>query len=96
MTKSSRLLYSSSFIITAPGFLWPLWPLCVVGILIAAFSGRWFFATLVGLLIDIAWGAPAGVLQYVYFPFTALALLGALAYWFFSGYFLDRTPPGTL
>ncbi len=96
MSRSSRLIYALSFIIAVAGLLLPLWPLCVAGILIAALSGRWLFAAFVGLLIDIAWGAPAGMLHYLYFPFTALALLGALAHWFFAGYFLDRTPTDTL
>jgi len=96
MSTSSRLIYVLSFIIAAAGFLWSLWPVCIIGILIAALSGRWIFAVAVGILIDSAWGPPAGILHYLFFPFTALALVGALAYWFLSGYFLDRTPTDTL
>ena len=96
MTRTSQLIYALSFIIASTGFLLSWWPLCAAGILIAALSGRWLFAALVGILIDTAWGAPQGVLHYLYFPFTLLALLAALGYYFLSGYFLDRTPPDTL
>lgn len=89
-------MYALSFVITAMGFLLPLWPLCVVGISISALSGRWIFAVFMALLIDLAWGAPFGVLQYVYFPFTALALALAAGRYFLSGYFLDRAAPDTL
>jgi cell shape-determining protein MreD len=96
MTRTSRVLYALSFIIAAAGFLLPLWPLCVVGILIAALSGRWIFAFVLGLLIDVAWGVPVGILHFLYFPFTLLALVGALIYYFSKNYFLDRTPTDTL
>ena len=87
MTRISRLIYALSFIIASAGLFVPLWPLCVAGILIAA---------LMGMLIDVAWGTPAGILHYLYFPFTLLALVAGLAHYVMSGYFLDRTPPDTL
>ena len=96
MNRTSRLIYAESFVIVGAGFLVPLWPLCACGILLAALSGRWVFATAEGLLIDIAWGAPGGLLHYVYFPFTVVALVAALMYMAFSSYFVDRTPTDTL
>lgn len=96
MSRSSQLVYALSFVIAASGFLLPLWPLCIVGILIAALSGRWVFAILTGLLIDLAWGAPQGALHYVYMPFMLVAVGAALARYFFAGYFLDRSPSDTL
>lgn len=74
----------------------PLWPLCVLGIAIAALSGRWVFAVCMGLLIDLAWGVPQGALHVLYVPFTLLAVALALARYFFAGYFLDRATPDTL
>lgn len=96
MNRSSRLIYALVFAIAGAGFLLPLWPLCVLGILIASLSGRWLFGAVIGLLIDIAWGPPVGVLHYLYFPFTLLAVVSGLLYIVLSGYFLDRTPPDTL
>jgi hypothetical protein len=96
MTQTSRLIYALSFIIAGAGFLLPFWPLCIVGVLIAALSGRFIFAIFMGLLLDVAWGAPVGILHYIYFPFTILALVGALLQRLSGKYFLDRTPPDTL
>jgi len=96
MSKNSRLIYALSFVIVSVGFFVPLWPLVIVGILIAALSGRWMFATFMGLLIDVAWGPPSGVLHLVYVPFTLVALGAALLSMLLGGYFLDRTPPDTL
>jgi len=96
MSRSSQLIYALSFVIAASGFFLPFWPLCIVGILIAALSGRWVFAILTGLLIDLAWGAPQGVLALVYVPFTLVGVAAALLRHFFAGYFLDRSPSDTL
>ncbi len=92
MTQSSRLVYAIAFLLAAAGFLLPLWPLCVVGILLAALSGRWLFGTIVGLLVDVAWGAPTGALHYLFFPFTLIAVLGALARAWGSAYVMDKNP----
>ncbi len=70
----------------------PLWPLSVLGTVIAALSGRWIFAVLMGLLLDIAWGAPTGALGFVFFPFTIVALLCVVARYWGGHYFLDKNP----
>lgn len=96
MSRTNQLIYALSFVIAAGGFFLPFWPLCIVGILIAALSGRWIFAILTGLLIDLAWGAPQGVWALVYAPFTLVAVVAALARHALAGYFLDRSPSDTL
>ncbi len=96
MTTSSRYIYALSFAIAAVGFLLPFWPLCVIGVLIAGLSGRYFFAILVGLLLDLGSGVPTGWLHYIFVPFTVLAAIAALLRVFGAAYFLDKTPPGTL
>lgn len=90
MTSSSRWIYAVSFLLASAGFLLPLWPLSVLGVLLCALSGRFAFGLLMGLLLDLAWGAPTGTAQYLFFPFVALALVGVLARYFGSRYFLDR------
>ena len=92
MTQSSRWIYAITFLLAAAGVLLPFWPLSVVGILIAALSGRWIFAVLVALLVDLAWGAPTGTLHFLYFPFTLLALAAAAARMWGGRYFLDKHP----
>jgi hypothetical protein len=96
MDLSSRYIYALSFAIAAVGFLLPFWPLCVIGILIAALSGRYYFAIPMALLLDLGSGVPTGFLYYVFVPFTVLAVAASLLRLFAGAYFLDKTPPGTL
>jgi hypothetical protein len=90
MTQSSRFIYAVSFLLAAAGFILSLWPLSVLGVALAALSGRWISAVLIGLLLDIAWGAPTGMYRYLFFPFTLLALMGFMLSHFGGRYFLDR------
>ena len=90
MSHSSRLLYAITFILASAGFLVPFWPLSVAGVAIAALSGRWVFAVIIGLLLDIAWGAPTGTYRYIFFPFTVLALVCMIARYYGAYYFFDR------
>ncbi len=96
MNLASRYIYALTFAIAATGFLLPFWPLCVVGILIAALSGRYVFAIVVALLIDVGSGVPQGILHYLFVPFTLLSIVAALVRAFAISYFLDKTPPSTL
>lgn len=96
MTVSSRYIYAIAFAIAAVGFLLPFWPLCVIGVLIAALSGRYFFAIPMALLLDLGSGVPTGWLHYLFVPFTVLAVAASLLRVFGSAYFLDKTPPDTL
>ena len=92
MTQSSRWIYATTFLLAAAGVLLPFWPLSIAGVLIAALSGRWIFAVIIALLVDLAWGAPTGVLHFLYFPFTLLALAAAAARMWGGRYFLDKHP----
>lgn len=96
MSKASRVIYASSFVVAAAGFLIPFWPLSLVGIAIAALCGRYIFAVIVALLLDVAWGVPVGILHYLYFPFTIFAIVISLVYRVSAQYFLDRSSPDTL
>ena len=79
-----------TFILASAGFLLPFWPLSVAGVAIATLSGRWVFAVIIGLLLDIAWGAPTGTYRYIFFPFTVLALVCMIARYYGAYYFFDR------
>ena len=83
-------IIAASFVLIALGFLF-FWPLSIAGILLAALTGRWVTAILLGFLIDIAYGTPVGILHFLFFPFTLLALLGTLARHIKFRYF--RKPP---
>lgn len=96
MSSVSRYLYAVTFALAGAGFLVPFWPLSVAGVAIAALSGRWVFAIIVGLLLDIAWGAPTGTMHLLFFPFTLLALICALLRIFGGRYLLDKQPQETL
>lgn len=96
MTLPSRHIYALSFAIAAVGFLLPFWPLCVVGILLAGLSGRYAFALIMALLLDLGSGTPTGLLHYLFVPFTVLAVAVSLVRLYAGAYFLDKTPSGTL
>lgn len=70
------------------GFLIPWWPLCLVSLLIAAGTGRFVIAVCMGLILDIAYGAPPGYLHALQFPFALLAAILSLTYAFLSRYVL--------
>ena len=90
MSHNSRLVYAVTFLLASAGFLVPFWPLSVMGVALAALSGRWVFGVVTGLLLDLAWGAPVGTLRYFFFPFTIVALLGFVLRYYGSYYFFDR------
>ncbi len=92
MSQSSRWIYAVTFLLASVGFLYPFWPLSVAGILLASFSGRFMFGVLLGLILDLAWGAPTGMYRYLFFPFTIVALVGLIARYWGSYYFLDKNP----
>ena len=88
--SATKWILACSFATASAGFLLPFWPLSVAGILLASLSGRWTFAIAIGLLFDIAYGAPMGNMKYLYFPFTAVALLGILARIFSLRYLFNK------
>lgn len=90
MSQSSRWIYAVTFLLASAGFLVPFWPLSVAGVMLAALSGRWIFGVIIGLLLDLAWGAPVGTYYYFFFPFTIAALLGFIARYYGNIYFFDR------
>lgn len=92
---ATRWIWAVSFICAAAGFLLPWWPLSVVGILLAAFAGRYFFAIALGLLLDVAYGAPVGRWHVLYFPFALLGIAAAaVRYW--GVRYVRRGPRDTL
>jgi hypothetical protein len=88
--SQQRWVLAVFFAIAALGFLLPFWPLSILGIILAAASGRWFSALIIGILLDLAWGAPVGLAHYLYFPFTLVAVVSALARLWGGRYFIDR------
>lgn len=96
MSKATvKWILACSFATAAAGFLLPFWPLSIAGILLAALSGRWIFAIAVGLLLDIAYGAPMNA-PFLFFPFTLVALLGVVGRSFASKYLFNKSLPDTL
>jgi hypothetical protein len=92
VNESTKWILAASFAIAAAGFLVPLWPLSVLGILIAAGSGRYIAAIFIGLLLDVAYGAPIGHLHYLYVPFTILAVITSGLRYYLSSYFREQSP----
>lgn len=74
---TTKWVLIASFLCVSGGFVVGFWPISLVGVGISAFGGVPIAAILFGLLLDIAYGVPTGVLHYLYVPYT-IAALGAI------------------
>ncbi|MDE1924770.1 MAG: hypothetical protein KGH79_01135 [Patescibacteria group bacterium] len=95
MKKNTTWLLAVSFVLAAAGFLLPFWPLSAAGILVLACSGRFILAIALGLLLDIAYGAPIGRFHFLFFPFIILAAAGGAAR-YAAMHYLRKSPTDTL
>ncbi len=95
-SKNIYLILAASFALVGGGLLFPFWPLSVLGVALAAFARRFVFTVCMGILLDLAWGAPTGMFSYFFFPMTALSLLFVLARIVADRYFLRKNFPDTL
>jgi hypothetical protein len=93
--KNTTWILAVSFVLAAAGYLLPFWPLTVCGILLLALSGRFIFAITMGLLFDVAYGAPVGRFHFLYFPFTIVAVI-ASAVRYSGRQYLRKSPTDTL
>ena len=84
-----------SFALLAAGFLFSFWPVSLLGLVLAAVSGQYPAAVLIGLVMDTAYGAPVGRLHLVYVPFTLLSLAACALRFYVPAYF-RRGDSGTL
>ena len=96
MSSSTKFIIAVAFILGAVGFLLPFWPLCAAGIALLALSGRFVFALGMGVLLDVAYGAPVGRFYFLLFPFTLTAVVLSLARYIGSKYLLKKNLPPTL
>jgi hypothetical protein len=87
---SNKWILIAAFMLAAGGYLIPFWPIEVAGIIIASFAGSRLAAPALGLLLDIAYGAPTGLAQYLFFPFTLGALAALLLRYVGSRYVVER------
>ncbi len=94
--KTERWIFALSFLLAAAGFLLPFWPLELAGVLLAAFTGHSIFAIALGLLLDLAYGAPVGRFQFLYMPFTIAAVVSVLVQRVGLRYMFDTTRHDTL
>lgn len=77
--------------IACAAFVLQWWPLALAGVLIAALSGQGPFAVCFGFILDVAYGAPPGMLQYTLFPFTLCALIGWAVHHVAKQYLFDSS-----
>ncbi len=80
----------ASFLLVSGGFIISFWPVCVLGVLFAAFGGVPVGAVAFGLLLDLAYGAPSGLTHYLFFPFTLVALVAIVGRWVAMRFMLQR------
>ncbi|HVZ75895.1 MAG TPA: hypothetical protein VG934_01330 [Candidatus Paceibacterota bacterium] len=91
MRKNSYAIIAIAFLIAAAGFLIPFWPLTVLGIAVMALLGYPLWAITLGLLLDLAYGAPIGTLHILVFPFTIVALASIVVREVGKRYFMDAS-----
>ncbi|HWB34278.1 MAG TPA: hypothetical protein VG753_03105 [Candidatus Paceibacterota bacterium] len=91
MKKNSYIAIAIIFLIAAAGFLIPFWPLTVLGVAAMALAGYPLWAIALGLLLDVAYGAPTGTLHLLIFPFTIVALAGIVVREAGKRYFMDSS-----
>ena len=88
--KYNRWLLALIFVVTAGGFLLEWWPVAMLGVVAMGFVGRGYFAPPLGLLLDLAYGAPVGFVVPLFFPFTILGLFVVVGRYVAERYLLDR------
>jgi hypothetical protein len=90
MTRASIFLYVVALALLCAGLFVPFWPIAVVGVLLLSCTGRWIAAIGAGIVLDVLWGSPTGMLSLLHIPYTLLGLCGFLLRYWGSIYFLDR------
>jgi hypothetical protein len=86
-----KWIFICAFLLASGGFLVPFWPLEILGIIVAAFGGVPFGAIGLGLLLDLAYGAPYGFLHYLFFPFTIGSLVAIGLYQLAMRFLIQRS-----
>lgn len=67
-----------AFVLVSAGFAFSFWPLVPAGIALLVLYGHTALGITAGLIFDIVWGAPMGMLAFLHFPFLLFALLCVL------------------
>lgn len=93
MNYQSRPVLFFLLLLGAAGFSLPFWPLSLVSILLLGFFNRPVYCIALGLLLDLAWGAPQGTLGAVLFPLTIVGCFAVLLRMLADRYFFPKTPP---
>ena len=93
---SARWISVVVLVLATAGFLLPLWPLSALAIAVAVGYGQLLVSIILGLLFDIAWGAPPNAPPFLLFPFTLLALFGCVVRFFSMHYLRGRMPLYTI
>lgn len=91
MKFSHRPFIALTFLVASAGFLLQLWPLTLAGVVAMGFIKKGWYAIPAGMLLDLAYGAPVGLFQYAYFPFTIVALAIFVIRFWATKYLLDKT-----
>lgn len=73
------------------GFLFQFWPFFLIAIVALGLGGYYIPATALGIVLDITFGVPGGILRFIWFPFTAGALLIVALHMASLHYMLPRT-----
>jgi hypothetical protein len=92
MKTRAYTLLGFGYALALVGLFLPFWPFALFGVIVAALSGQWFAALLLGVLLDLIYGTPPGAWHFLHVPFTLLALLIVLLEHYSATYFISDAP----
>jgi hypothetical protein len=77
------LLITASFFVS-------IWPLAVAGLVLLLLLRFFILALLLGLCLDLIYGAPSGLPSVLALPFTFLTIAGASGYLFLERFLIEK------
>lgn len=90
LDNKTKWIWVVSFLFVSGGFVLGFWPASLLGVIFAGIMDAYIAAILFGLLLDVAYGAPNGLVEYLYFPFTLTAIFSIVLKNLGTRYFLKR------
>lgn len=89
-----RLTYSVlSLLAVVAGLALSFWPLCLLGLLVAAAAGQYVLAVVIGIFLDVVYGPPPtgylGYMHILHVPFMLLSITLCAIHYYVAFYFRE-------
>ncbi len=96
MNRINIFVFVFALLCMALGLLCSFWPLVPVGVALLVLYGNTTLGVTSALFFDIIYGAPVGLLSFLYFPFLLFAVLCVLLRGLSLRFMLPRGDLGAL